>query len=247
MPRLYDDLAWVWDLMVADADYESEAGLVADLLARHVRSDGRDLLDVCCGAGHHDEFLQDRFAVTGVDASPRMLELARRRNPGVRYEVGDMRAFRLDGHFDAVVILDAIIYNTTYADLERTLANCADHLKPGGCLLFFLEEAYSLTSHFRLPEPAVATFVGDDVEVTEVETAHDLDPDDTHYEHTFVYIIRRGRELTVESDTHLLGVYDLDQVEAILDRLGLETFVHRWPFAGDGGVGQGPLFVCRRP
>ena len=247
-PRLYDALAWVWELMVSGEDYGSEADLVAEALATHMTSGGNALLDVGCGAGHHDRHLEQRFDVTGVDFSPRMIEFARRRNPALRYEVGDMRALQLDRRFDAVVILDAIAYCTTYAELETTLEGCARHLKPGGCALFYLEEAFSLRPHFRPGETAVATYHRDGVEVTVVETSHDPDPDDTHYEYTFVYLIRRpGEALAVEVDRHEMGLFEQRDVDTLLARLGLETHVYRWPFSGAGGIGQGPLYVCRKP
>jgi SAM-dependent methyltransferase len=49
-------------------------------------------LDVGCGPGHIGGYLRARgLAVTGVDISPMMIELARRLNPGIRFEVADMR------------------------------------------------------------------------------------------------------------------------------------------------------------
>ena len=245
-PKLYHDLAWVWELMVAGEEYRSEADLVADTLDRHVRSGGKTLLDVACGAGHHDLYLKERYQVTGVDLSPRMLELARRRNPGLRYEAGDMRSFRLGQEFDAVIVLDALSYNTTLEDLEQTLRTCAAHLKPGGALLFYLEEAFSLKPHLK-HETVTHTYRQGDTEVVVVENSYDPDPSDTHYEYTFVYLIRQAGKLTVEVDQHRMGLFELAEVEATLERLGLRVSRYRWPFGGDGGVGQGPLFVCERP
>ncbi len=247
-PRLYDDLAWVWELMVNGEDYRSEADLVAETLAAHVTSGGNALLDVGCGAGHHDRYLKQRFEVMGVDFSPRMLELARGRNPDLLYEVGDMRALQLSRRFDAVVILDAIAYCTTYAELEATLEGCVRHLKPGGCILFYLEDSFSFREHFRPTDSVVSTHHRGETEVTVVETSHDPDQDDTHYEYTFVYLIRRpGEALAVEVDRHRMGLFEQRDVDNLLARLGLETNVSRWPFSGAGGGGQGPLYVCRKP
>ncbi len=244
-PKLYHDLAWVWELMVAGEDYRSEADLVADTLDRHVRSGGKTLLDVGCGAGHHDLYLKERYQVTGVDLSPRMLELARRRNPGLRYEVGDMRSFRLGQEFDAVIVLDALSYNTTLQDLEQTLRTCAAHLKPGGALLFYLEEAFSLKPLLQ-HETVVHTYRQGATEVVVVENSYDPDPHDSHYEYTFVYLIRREGRLVVEVDQHRMGLFELAEVEGTVERLGLRVSRYRWPFGGDGGVGQGPLFVCEK-
>ena len=244
LPRLYDDLAWVWELIVAGEDFRSEAKLVAGTLAAHVRSGGHTLLDVGCGAGHHDSYLKQWFNVTGLDLSPRMLELARRRNPDLRYALGDMRSFHLGQRFDAVVILDAIGYNTSYAELEETLSNCLGHLKPGGALLFYLEEAFSLKPNLKQNETVVGTYRQGDTEVVLVENSYDPDPQDTQYEYTFVYLVRRAGKLAIEVDRHPMGLYEMEEVLKILARLGFQTHVDRWPFHGADGAGQGPLFVC---
>ena len=246
MPRLYEDLTWVWELMVAGEDYRSEAALVATTLAQHVGSGGKALLDVGCGAGHHDLYLKEAFDVTGIDLSPRMLELARRRNPDLRYEVGDMRDFRLETDFDAVVVLDAIAYNTSYGALEKTLANCCAHLKPGGALLFYLEEAFSLKPNLMQNETVISTHRRGDTEVVVVENSYDPDPSDARFEYTFVYLIRRAGKLSVEVDRHDMGLFELSEVDAVLERLRVHVHRYRWPFGGDGGVGQGPLFVCKK-
>jgi SAM-dependent methyltransferase len=53
------------------------------------------VLDVGCGPGHVGRFLRDLDVdVTGVDLSPSMVDVARRLNEGMRFEVGEIHIAR---------------------------------------------------------------------------------------------------------------------------------------------------------
>src|SRR4051812_29820560 len=55
--------------------------------------DGRRLLDVGCGTGHHLAALQQRgFEVSGIDGSPDMLAQARALNPTIELKLADVDA-----------------------------------------------------------------------------------------------------------------------------------------------------------
>jgi len=58
--------------------------------------------------------------VTSVDISEDMLTLAKKLNPEMNYQYGDMRIIRLEERFDAVTILDSVNYIKTVEDLQRT-------------------------------------------------------------------------------------------------------------------------------
>ena len=58
--------------------------------------------------------------VTSVDISEYMLSLAKKLNPEMNYQYGDMRIIRLEERFDAVTILDSVNYIKTVEDLQRT-------------------------------------------------------------------------------------------------------------------------------
>jgi ubiquinone/menaquinone biosynthesis C-methylase UbiE len=130
---MFHRLAPYYDDLVGGKDYRSESRALESLARRLVRSRGRAWLDVACGTGTHLSFLRRHYAVTGVDVSREMLRVARRRLPGVRLIVGDMRNFRLHETFDVVSCLySAIGHLRTERELAATLANFARHLKPGG-------------------------------------------------------------------------------------------------------------------
>ena len=132
-PRMFGDLAPYYDLQYSAKDYGGEVRQLEALARRYGRSDGTSWLDVACGTGRHLEFLRRRHACVGVDVSPEMLRIARRRLPGIRLVRGDMRTFRLGHQFDVVSCLfSAVGHLGTEPDLAAAFANFARHLRPGG-------------------------------------------------------------------------------------------------------------------
>ena len=73
---LYNELAWTWEILVSEEDFNSEADFVREMAEKFGRSEGNSLLDLGCGAGHHDLLLKEDFQVVGVDGSEEMLKLA---------------------------------------------------------------------------------------------------------------------------------------------------------------------------
>lgn len=125
-----------WD----GAGYERISGLQRHL-AREVlrgmefRSNER-VLDVGCGDGYVTRLIAARLpdgTIIGVDASPRMIEVARARPdpPGavVTFLVADARELPFDGEFDTVVCFNALHW---VADQVAALRGIARSLRPAG-------------------------------------------------------------------------------------------------------------------
>jgi demethylmenaquinone methyltransferase / 2-methoxy-6-polyprenyl-1,4-benzoquinol methylase len=92
---------------------------------------GSRALDVATGTGDLAVELARRGAeVTGLDFAPAMLEVARRKAPGLVFEEGDALALdHPDGAFDAVTVGFGA---RNFGDLDRGLAEMARVAKPGG-------------------------------------------------------------------------------------------------------------------
>ncbi|MGR3485396.1 MAG: magnesium protoporphyrin IX methyltransferase [Paracoccaceae bacterium] len=89
---------------------------------------GARVLDAGCGTGALAQALAGRGAeVLGVDIAPKLIEIARARVPGVRFEAGDMTDPAL-GRFDFAVAMDSLIYYDTpvLAEVLRNLAGRVD-------------------------------------------------------------------------------------------------------------------------
>ena len=201
--RLYSDLAWVWPIISPPEDYIEETEQLCKIIREHSQLEVKKLLNLGCGGGHNDCTPKKHFRVTGVDTSEAMLELARRLNPEVTYSVGDMRTMRLVKLFDAVAIFDSVNYMLTVADLQAAFVTAYKYLKPGGVFLTLVEET---PEHFQQNRTQCTTHSRGDIEITFIENAYDPDTKDTTYEVTFVYLIRRGGRIDIETDRHVCGI-----------------------------------------
>ena len=92
---------------------------------------GSRALDVATGTGDLAVELASRgAAVTGMDFSPAMLELAGAKAPEIEFEEGDALALRYgDAKFDAVTVGFGA---RNFADLDQGLREMARVAKPGG-------------------------------------------------------------------------------------------------------------------
>jgi SAM-dependent methyltransferase len=121
-----------WGRKAVDFATLSEPGNCREYIAVHHRlsvDTGDRLLDVACGSGLAIELARLRGAsCSGIDASARLVAVARDRNPGSDIRVGDMHALPWDpASFDVVTSFRGI-WGTTpdaVAEIHRVL-------RPGG-------------------------------------------------------------------------------------------------------------------
>jgi SAM-dependent methyltransferase len=125
MTRLYEDDAELYDIAF-DWDISDEADWLVGALA------ATTVLEPGCGSGRMLEALADRGCqVVGIDTSPVMVELARRRL-GTRAEVleADMTRFDLGRTFDGAVCPVNTLLHLSPEDLARHLGCMSLHLEP---------------------------------------------------------------------------------------------------------------------
>lgn len=137
MPAPFSKSALYYDVIYArKKNYKVETKRLEKLIRRYKRSHDKELLDVACGTGVHVSFLGRKFDVEGLDIDSKLLSIARRRNPGVRFHHGDMTRFNLGKQFDVITCLfSAIGYVKTLPQLHRAIRSMTRHLKPGGVLI----------------------------------------------------------------------------------------------------------------
>jgi SAM-dependent methyltransferase len=237
--RLYGDLAWLWPILSDAAHYCGEAAAFRDAIRAHVSIPTVTLLDLGCGGGHNDLHLKRDLQITGVDLSEGMLGHARRLNPEATYVRGDLRTVRLGTTYDAVIIADAIDYMLTEADLAAAFATAHAHLRPGGVFVTYAEHT---REHFVQNQNKCWARNREDVEVTFLENNYDPDLSDTTFEGTFVYLIRERGRLRIETDRHLLSLFDLPTWWRGLVAAGFEVVEAVLAEEDEPPI---PMFICK--
>ncbi len=241
--RLYQDLAWTFPIVSPPEDYAQEARQFWRFLRSGRRKPVCHVLHLGSGAGLVDSQLKPFVRITGVDLSPAMLRLARSLNPEVRYRRGDMRSVRLGKRFDGVLASDAIAYMRTPRDLTRAFETAYRHLEPGGAFVTYGEH---IKGKVRQNYTKAISGRKGDTEVVFVENLYDPDVKDTTIEGTFVFLIRRGSRLSVETDCHVLGLFPETTWKKALRDAGFEI-VHAKPDPRGPPGDDMPWFVGRRP
>jgi SAM-dependent methyltransferase len=103
--------------------------------AEEVRGRGR-VADLGCGPGHVARYLHEQGAdVLGIDLSERMIEVARRRNPGIDFRAGDMTRLDLPDAALAGVVAFYSIVHFEPSELSPVLLEIRRILATGGSAL----------------------------------------------------------------------------------------------------------------
>ena len=91
------------------------------------------MLDVACGTGvlFPDYLKRGTASVTGIDISPEMAKIARRKFPEVKVICGDVETAQFDQKYDAVMVYNAFPHFPDPANLIKVLAEL---VAPGGKL-----------------------------------------------------------------------------------------------------------------
>ncbi len=138
MPSSFDQWAEVYDSVYS---YVTED---IPFYIDEARSAGGSVLELGCGTGRVAiPIAQAGIEIVGLDSSPAMLEVARRKAEkapgarGLRLVEADMRDFSLDEVFGLVIIpFRGFLSLLSVEDQVRTLANVRKQLAPGGKLAF---------------------------------------------------------------------------------------------------------------
>ena len=140
--QLFDPFAEYFDEKLERLDYKAPQ-LVGEIVAREFEPpDGTlECLDAGCGTGLCGAFLRPYCRhLTGVDLSSGMLEKARPRDCYDELVKAELTRFlaACDEQFDLIVSADTLVY---FGRLDEVFAASYSALRPGGLLVFTLEES----------------------------------------------------------------------------------------------------------
>lgn len=228
---LYREFAQYYDKVYSEKKYQKEVEFIDKIIKKH-KGRGKSILDVACGTGNHAKFLVKKgYSVIGVDKNPHILKLAKKKVPQAKFKQGDMRNFKLNKKFDAVLCMfTAINYNLTTQDLVKTLKNFKNHVKDEGVIIF----------DFPLPRPPInhAAFLPKDLVV--LYTNRDIKK---IREISIYWIFKKGKNAEVVKDIHSIRFYSLSEFSQAIKQAGLKHNIH-WDFSLTKKKGKRPAIIC---
>ena len=186
--------------------------------------EGSLVADIACGTGNVSIPLAlSGFEVIGVDVSAEMLSEARAKCDEAGADVlllrQDVRELDLYGTVDAAVCAcDGLNYMLSEKDLSLAFERISLFMNPGGVFIFDLNTEYKFKEII-----AERTFSDCEAGASYVwKNSYDAASRVNEYAVTFFVKNARGESETFV-ETHYQRSYDLETVESLLRRAGLET------------------------
>ena len=218
-----EDLAHIHDAGFSGFALSSATGLLALLRRNGI---GRGLVvDLGCGSGVWARQLGFAgYDVLGVDVSPDMIRLARRKAPKATFAEASLADFQLPRCAAVTSIGECISY--AFADdhanrgLLRFFRRVRRALEPGG--VFILDFARAGREPGGMPKKSYWT--SDDWAVLVEKTA---DAESGVLTRRLITFRRAGRSWRRREETHRVRLYGVDEITNLLTRAGFEVRVLR--------------------
>jgi SAM-dependent methyltransferase len=242
---VFNAYARYYDLLYRDKDYASESQHVHETLQKHAW--GIDsILELGCGTcGHAVHLAGKGYTLRGIDSSPAMLERAKARLKSLPPELSsrislsqeDIRYFRCEGRFDAVVALFHVMsYLQTNKDLESVVNMAKSHLNPGG--LFLFDCWYGPAVLTDLPAVRVKRMEDDKTSVLRTVEPEMFANDNLVKVHYQVLVREKATsQVEVFEETHVMRYLFTPEVEGLLTRAGFQ-----WVTSFEWMTGRQPGF-----
>ena len=206
-------LASVYDAIMDDVEYEGWTDFILRE-AEKVGWRGHKVLDLGCGTGNSTfPFFARGFHVTGLDASPDMLAVAREKLPPVRFVQGNFTSFKLDEKFDLIIsVFDSLNNLLEPHDFLRTAERIRHHLTPDGLFMFDVNTTVGLRD---LWESGRAEGWVDEVHYSWEHTFDEV----TRIGTVTAYCEKNGRAFT---EVHLERAYNPPELRDLLAQAGFD-------------------------
>jgi trans-aconitate 2-methyltransferase len=137
--------------------FESERNRpVVDLLAHIPTAQVATAADIGCGPGNSTELLLARYPnakISGMDSSADMVAAARKRLPGLSFDVADIETWSDAGPFDVILANASLQW---VPDHERIFPMLVRKLAPGGSLAVQMPDNLDEPAHVSMREIAAS-------------------------------------------------------------------------------------------
>ncbi len=220
--RLYTDLAeYYFSIEKPHREIDNDITFIRSHLSG---MEAPSLLDLGCGTGEHLGLLS-KYGIrcTGLDSSPHMLEVARKRFPGnIRFIQGTINDFDFYEEFDIVISLfGSFNYLLENTEIDQALWNTWRALKDGGRMVLEIWSSLPIEQIKTKEMSHIATIHhGNDV-IERNRGFRLLDhPGRSVVEVSYRYRINGGNNSEVIEDRHYMRTFTIDELTMFLTENG---------------------------
>ena len=236
-----EDLAYIHDVGFSDFSLKAAPGLLDMLQRSGIR--GSLVVDLGCGSGLWARQIVDAgYSVLGIDMSPSMIAMARRRVPEGCFRRRSLFSADLPGCQAVTSIGECFNYlfdsNNSWMGLTLVLRRIYKALRAGGILIFDVAEPGRLPGRF----PVVSHYEGKDWEIL---VSASEDKRRSLLTRRITAFRRVGKLYRRTEETHTLRLYEAGRVAEELRTIGFKVRVLR----GYGRLRFGPGhagFIARK-
>lgn len=225
--NVFKKYADFYSSLYKDKNYQQECDFVKRIFETYSEKKVNSILDIGCGTGSHAILFADmEYAVTGVDISENMLEIARKKAADQKKRITlvqqDIRHLDLPKKFDAAVAMFAVMgYQATNSDFEDALTSVHRHLNGGG--IFIFDVWFGPTVLMQKPTDRVKIVEHSDKKI--IRYAHPvLDIVNHSVEVNYsVLEIAGNKVLTETKESHLMRFFFYQELKYFLEKNGFEV------------------------
>jgi 2-polyprenyl-3-methyl-5-hydroxy-6-metoxy-1,4-benzoquinol methylase len=218
------ELAKYYDVMHQHRNYGQECHFADNLIQKYCPGT-KYILDICCGTGEHAiQMAKLGYKVTGIDASPDMIKLAKEKakkvGASIEFSCINIHELNVIGEFQAAYCLGYTFhYMTTYSDVMSFLHTINKALLPKGLFLVDFINGWSLIEGINRDK---FVYQREDATIFHFEQASlNRKKRVRHIEFYYVIDCHDGHVKTISAEEDLRIFFD-DEVQMLLSTCGFE-------------------------
>jgi SAM-dependent methyltransferase len=214
-----EDLAYIHDAGYGDFARGAAPALLRALRTRGIKSGL--VVDLGCGSGiWAQRLLHAGYAVSGIDISPAMVRLARKKAPDARFRVGSLLSVRLPPCVAVTALGEVINYTFDRSNSRRALGaffqRVFEALAPGGMFIFDFAEPGQIADGSRRRVYTVGPDWAILLEAAEDKQRRTLTRKMTSFR-------KQGALYRRTDESHVVRLYRAEELEEELRRAGFQT------------------------
>ena len=224
--EVFQDYALYYNAFYSDKDYAKEAKQV-DILLKKYGENVQNIINYGCGTGKHDiELFKIGYHCTGIDMSPRMIDMAKENSNKEKIEIdfsiADIRRYIPTKKYDAVISLFHVMsYQNSNSDVLHAFHAARKALKKGGLFLFDVWYGPGVLSD--KPEVRIKVVSSDQYKLMRIAKPimHDqTNIVDVCYE---IFVIEKDtNKVNMISEVHNMRYFFRPEIEVYLKEAGFE-------------------------